>query len=86
MAESNPRGESCLPLGANLPYLRHIVTITNTLPLDVNDYALDGEEARFFKAQTGITDNEDLKRHILQIQEEAYKACWLTIQVRYRRD
>jgi len=29
----------------------------------------------FFKSQTGIDDNETLKRHIVAVQKKAYEAC-----------
>ncbi|KAG2737260.1 hypothetical protein P692DRAFT_20842489, partial [Suillus brevipes Sb2] len=43
-------------------------------------YSLSSEEAAFFKAQTNIDDDEDLKRHILEVQAKAYKASrsWWT--------
>ncbi|KAG1880093.1 hypothetical protein F4604DRAFT_517966 [Suillus subluteus] len=41
--------------------------------LDPNLYRLSSEEAAFFKAQIGIDDDEDLKRHILEVQAKAYK-------------
>ncbi|KAK0470237.1 uncharacterized protein EV420DRAFT_1499203 [Desarmillaria tabescens] len=44
-----------------------------TRQLDSKFYALEEDEAAFFKAQTGIEDEDALKHHILTIQEEAYK-------------
>ncbi|KAG1835394.1 hypothetical protein DFJ58DRAFT_908610 [Suillus subalutaceus] len=41
--------------------------------LDPDLYRLSSEEAAFFKAQIGIDDDEDLKRHILEVQAKAYK-------------
>ncbi|KAG1887011.1 hypothetical protein F4604DRAFT_1675072 [Suillus subluteus] len=44
---------------------------------DVTDtclYNLSPAQAAFFKAQTGIDNDEDLKRHILEVQAKAYKA------------
>ncbi|KAG1746293.1 hypothetical protein EDD22DRAFT_1004571 [Suillus occidentalis] len=35
--------------------------------LDTSLYSLSTEEAAFFKAQTGIDDDEDLKKHILEV-------------------
>ncbi|KAI0061715.1 hypothetical protein BV25DRAFT_1870697 [Artomyces pyxidatus] len=40
--------------------------------LDESLYRLDDEESAFFKAQTGIQDDTELKKHLLQIQAEAY--------------
>ena len=36
-------------------------------------YGLSPEQATFFKAQTGINNDADLKTHILEVQENAYK-------------
>ncbi|KAG9317905.1 hypothetical protein JVU11DRAFT_2135 [Chiua virens] len=36
-------------------------------------YALSPEQASFFKAQTGIDNDDDLKAHILDVQGKAYK-------------
>jgi hypothetical protein len=43
-------------------------------PLDPDLYHLprDRDALEFFKSQTGISDDEELKKHILQVQEEAY--------------
>ncbi|KAG1747262.1 uncharacterized protein EDB91DRAFT_1235983 [Suillus paluster] len=47
---------------------------TASIPaVDTNLYSLSSEEAAFFKAQTGIDDDEDLKRHILEVQAKAYE-------------
>jgi hypothetical protein len=45
------------------------------LPFDESLYSLDVEpEARaFFKAQTRINNDEELKQHILAIQKKAYE-------------
>ncbi|KAH9891081.1 hypothetical protein C8Q73DRAFT_792509 [Cubamyces lactineus] len=53
------------------------VPIANALaqvPLDEEAYSLrvEEEDLRFMRAQTGITD-EELKKHILQMQAEAYQ-------------
>jgi hypothetical protein len=49
--------------------------------LDTSLYSLSTEEAAFFKAQTGIDDDEDLKKHILDVQAKAYEASysWWTL-------
>ncbi|KAG8219067.1 hypothetical protein J3R82DRAFT_4824 [Butyriboletus roseoflavus] len=44
----------------------------DTEPLDAA-YALSPEQATFFKAQTGIDDDNDLRTHILEVQERAFK-------------
>ncbi|KAG1870346.1 hypothetical protein C8R48DRAFT_789353 [Suillus tomentosus] len=46
----------------------------SALTVDTSLYSLSSEQAEFFKAQTGIDDDEDLKRHILEVQAKAYKA------------
>ena len=43
-----------------------------TEPLDAA-YGLSPEQATFFKAQTGINNDDDLRTHILEVQENAYK-------------
>lgn len=42
-------------------------------PLDKTLYTLGEEEIAFFKSQTGIDDEEELKQHILRLQKEAYE-------------
>lgn len=39
--------------------------------LDASGYGLDEEESKFFKAQTGIRDDEGLKEHLVRVQAEA---------------
>ncbi|TFY82954.1 hypothetical protein EWM64_g1069 [Hericium alpestre] len=41
-------------------------------PLDESLYNLNEEEVAFYKQQTGIQDDEELKRHIIAVQTEAY--------------
>lgn len=41
--------------------------------VDTSLYNLSPAQAAFFKTQTGINDDEDLKRHILEVQAKAYK-------------
>ena len=53
-------------------------TSTETSPypaLDESLYDPTDEESSFFKQQTGIQDDEELKAHIIQVQSEAYKVC-----------
>lgn len=42
--------------------------------VDTSLYNLSPEQAAFFKTHTGIDDDEELKRHILEVQAKAYKA------------
>ena len=46
-----------------------------TLHIDGALLKLDPEEEAFFKAETGIQDTEALKKHIVEVHEEAYKVC-----------
>jgi hypothetical protein len=41
-------------------------------PLYERYYNLNEEEATFLKKKTGIKDNEELKRHIIETQAKAY--------------
>lgn len=52
---------------------------TTTPPLDDSLYNLSGIELEFFKSQTGIHDEDKLKRHILAAQAEAYKVRALIV-------
>ena len=45
------------------------------MTLDERLYDLTDEECSFFKQQTGIQDDDELKAHIVQVQAEAYKVC-----------
>ncbi|KAI0336234.1 hypothetical protein GY45DRAFT_591939 [Cubamyces sp. BRFM 1775] len=46
--------------------------LAKLFPIDESKYSLKGEELEFMQAQTGIEDEEELKRHILAVQAEAY--------------
>jgi hypothetical protein len=45
------------------------------LALDESLYHLTEEERAFFKQQTGILDDDELKAHICRLQAEAYEVC-----------
>lgn len=47
-------------------------------PLDI-EYNLSTEEANLLKPIVGIQDDEELKRHILEVRSEAYSVCRLTV-------
>jgi len=49
-------------------------THLRTLHIDGTLLELDPEEEAFFRAETGIQDTEELKKHIVEVHEEAYKA------------
>ncbi|KAG2032926.1 hypothetical protein BDR03DRAFT_926163 [Suillus americanus] len=42
---------------------------------DTSLYNISPAQATFFKTQTGIDNDEDLKRHILEVQAKAYKVA-----------
>lgn len=44
----------------------------SSVVLDPSLYAPTMEEVAFFKAQTGIETDEELKEHILKVQKEAW--------------
>ena len=48
-------------------------TDLRTLHLDSTWLELNPEEEAFFKSETGIHDTEELRKHIIHIQENAYK-------------
>ncbi|THH07311.1 hypothetical protein EW146_g9358 [Bondarzewia mesenterica] len=52
---------------AELPVPEHY-----KLPLDEKYYSLDEAESAFFKRQTGIQDDKELKKHLLAVQAAAY--------------
>jgi len=62
-------------------------TRLRTLPLDDTLLELHPKEEAFFKSETGIQDTEELRKHILGIQEDAYKVsrCSRTDQVNSTR-
>ena len=45
------------------------------LTLNGSLYDLTEEERAFFKQQTRILDDDELKTHIFQLQAEAYEVC-----------
>lgn len=46
--------------------------LAKIFPFDEKLYSLGGEELAFMKAQTGIEDEEELKKHIIAVTREAY--------------
>ncbi len=45
-------------------------------PLDSEKwYSLDSAEEEFFTTQTGIQDPDQLKKHIIAVQADAYEVC-----------
>lgn len=49
--------------------------ISMPLALDDSLYDFTEEELTFFKQQTGIPDDDELKAHIFRVQAEAYEVC-----------
>ena len=49
----------------------------NGSPNDLDDslYQLDEDELEFLSSQTGIKDPIELKRHVVNVQREAYAVC-----------
>ncbi|CDO70894.1 hypothetical protein BN946_scf184829.g2 [Trametes cinnabarina] len=47
--------------------------LANFFPLDESMLYMDPNELQFMRTQTGIMDEDDLKKHILQVQAEAYE-------------
>lgn len=57
----------------------HLTSMTSSLndksfylPLDDRYYNLDEEEKIFFKKETGIQDDAELKKHIIAVQTKAF--------------
>lgn len=71
------RDKSCFPVcldSVSFNNRRHqsIAMGDQLWPLDENLYNLEEEELKFLSAQTGITDANELKRHVLAVQAEIY--------------
>jgi hypothetical protein len=45
------------------------------MALDERLYDLTEDERTFFKQQTGIQNDDELKAHLFQVQAEAYEVC-----------
>jgi len=62
-------------------------TRLRTLHLDDTLLGLDPEEEAFFRSETGIQDTEELREHIIEVQEDAYKVNRRSrvYQIRYTR-
>ena len=55
--------------------------VLHALPPDDGFLFLDSEAESFFRAETGIQDSEELRRHIIEVQEEAYKVSHFVVQL-----
>lgn len=51
--------------------------LSRLFPFDEQLYSLEGEELAFMKSQTGIEDEDELRKHIIAVTKEAYivSAC-----------
>ncbi|KAI0823141.1 hypothetical protein BC628DRAFT_1316638 [Trametes gibbosa] len=47
-------------------------SLAKLFPLDEKLYSLEGEELEFMKEQTGIEDENELKRHIIAVAKDAF--------------
>jgi len=61
-----------------LPYLPAMSRSEDTAlpikrPLDPTLLSFNEEEAQFFKSLTGIDDDEELRKHVIQVQTKAYE-------------
>jgi hypothetical protein len=50
--------------------------LTPDMALDERLYDLTEDERTFFKEQTGIQSDDELKAHLFQVQAEAYEVGW----------
>lgn len=50
----------------------HISLETVKHPIDESLYSITAEESTFFRRHTGITDEDELRKHILTVQAKAY--------------
>lgn len=67
MASSDTTQSHEVPFGDRTVYVHQVPA------LDASLYHLSEAEAAFFKAATGIHDDEELKAHILMAQEKAFR-------------
>jgi hypothetical protein len=79
------------PRGIHNPAIMdiNVETETRRRTLDLDETMLElnpGEEA-FFKSETGIQDTEELRKHIIEVQEDAYKVsrCSYADQIKSTR-
>lgn len=50
-----------------------VEAVLRALPLNSSLLVMDPDTERFFKEETGIRDGEELRKHIIEVQTEAYK-------------
>lgn len=56
------------------------------LPLDESLYTIDDAALGYMQAQTGILDPEELKKHIIAAQAEAYAVCAASVEYHWHTD
>ena len=44
----------------------------NPRPLDETLYSLDEDEIELLKSKTGITDDDELRKHVMKVQADIY--------------
>ena len=64
-------------MSENISAPQSSIQLGPALALDESLYRLTEEERAFFKQQTGILDDDELKAHIIRVQTEAYEVCTL---------
>jgi hypothetical protein len=62
-------------MSENISTPQRSIQLNPDLALDESLYDLTEEERTFFKQQTGIPDDDELKAHIFRVQAEAYEVC-----------
>ena len=60
------------PIDTGYPTSDSMTSVDDTWALDESLYALDEAETQFLTSQTGVTDPEELKKHVLNVQAEIY--------------
>jgi hypothetical protein len=53
------------------------------LPLDATLFDLDDKHLKFFRSLTGITNDEEVKQHIMTIQARAYEVTRFALLAKY---
>lgn len=60
----------------SVPHGTTQLTPDSDMALDERLYDLTEDERTFFKQQTGIQSDDELKAHLFQVQAEAYEVGW----------
>lgn len=71
-----PQSLIILPHPLSFRFFMSIYAYPSTRPsLDPSRYSLQDDERQFFQLLTGIQGDQQLKEHILAVQERAYQVC-----------